>query len=731
MFSFPTLTDPLDAQRVSSASSGDAPGYRTFGPGSVLVGRDGQPVTTSYLVAEYADSSWLWIGEETNTFSVTVRPPETGTFIIDVRSTMHTAGGAPSDQVSDVPGNGQTGFTDQQGWSVNRFVVTVDPPPTEADPVFTAAVSLSAGTIALGDSVTITAQVRNDGVASDDGRIVFSFPSLTDPLDAQRIGSASGGDDPGYRVFPAGSTVLGRNCQPVTATCLVAEYADADWRGPDDETNTFSVTVRPRQAGLFHIDVRSTMRTAGAGPCEYVSGLPPNGQIPFTDAQGWPVRRLTVTVGRPDPIFPAGVGVSAGQIILGQSITITASARNDGARSDDGRIVFAFPTLTDSLDAQRVSLGPAGDAPGYRAFPAGSSLLDRDCGPVTAPYLLVEYADGDWQGLANEINTATVTVRPRQAGTFVFDVRSTMHSVGGPCDYVSDVPPDGGEGYTDPQGWPVGRFVVHVHGPSTWADPTFIGDPGFSAHTIALGDSVTITASVRNDGAGSDDGRIVFAFPDLNDPGDASRVQSVASGDEPGFRMFPAGSAVPGRDCQPVSAPYLVAEYADSVWESVGDETNTFRLTVRPRQPGVFAVDVRSIMHTAAGMPCDYVGDVPAGGVAVTDPQGWPVRRFSVTVTGPPVAVAPKWAELALAGASPNPARGELAVAFALPGSGAGSLELYDLGGRRVARQDLSDLGAGAHRVVLARERALGSGVYLVRLTHGGRVLTAKACLMR
>ena len=99
--------------------------------------------------------------------------------------------------------------------------------------------------------------------------------------------------------------------------------------------------------------------------------------------------------------------------ILGQAITITASVRNDGERSDDGRIVFEFPSLTDSLDAQRLSPGPAGDAPGYRMFAAGSVLLDRDCQPVTTPHLLVEYADGAW--MRHEIDTAGVTVRPRRS----------------------------------------------------------------------------------------------------------------------------------------------------------------------------------------------------------------------------------------------------------------------------------------------------------------------------
>ena len=97
-----------------------------------------------------------------------------------------------------------------------------------------------------------------------------------------------------------------------------------------------------------------------------------------------------------------------------------------------------------------------------------------------------------------------------------------------------------------------------------------------------------------------------------------------------------------------------------------------------------------------------------------------------------PVPVAlPALPGLTLTGASPNPAGDALAVAFTLPARQSGSLELFDLRGRRVARRELADLDAGRHRVTFAEGRGLPAGVYLVRLTHGGRSLTAKACVVR
>ena len=98
---------------------------------------------------------------------------------------------------------------------------------------------------------------------------------------------------------------------------------------------------------------------------------------------------------------------------------------------------------------------------------------------------------------------------------------------------------------------------------------------------------------------------------------------------------------------------------------------------------------------------------------------------------GPVWVTVPARAVLSLAGASPNPASDVLAVAFSLPSVGEGALELFDLRGRRVARQDLAGMAAGPHRVALADARHLGTGVYWVRLTHGNQHLTAKAAVVR
>jgi len=59
-------------------------------------------------------------------------------------------------------------------------------------------------------------------------------------------------------------------------------------------------------------------------------------------------------------------------------------------------------------------------------------------------------------------------------------------------------------------------------------------------------------------------------------------------------------------------------------------------------------------------------------------------------------------------------------VAFDLPRAGAATLELFDVAGRSRGRETFDGLGPGRHDVTLTAPRALASGVYFVRLTHGG-----------
>ncbi len=99
---------------------------------------------------------------------------------------------------------------------------------------------------------------------------------------------------------------------------------------------------------------------------------------------------------------------------------------------------------------------------------------------------------------------------------------------------------------------------------------------------------------------------------------------------------------------------------------------------------------------------------------------------------GATTAVDPQQAAaFALEGLAPNPASRELNVVFALPSSAPATLEMVDVGGRRVAGREVGSLGAGRHVVKLGNAHAVPAGVYWIRLTQGGQTLTTKAAVIR
>lgn len=89
-------------------------------------------------------------------------------------------------------------------------------------------------------------------------------------------------------------------------------------------------------------------------------------------------------------------------------------------------------------------------------------------------------------------------------------------------------------------------------------------------------------------------------------------------------------------------------------------------------------------------------------------------------------------AVLALYGARPNPSSDDrLTVTFSLPARQPATLALYDLAGRLVASRELEPIAAGLHRVTFGERTPLASGVYVVRLSYGGRSLSSRVTVMR
>lgn len=84
----------------------------------------------------------------------------------------------------------------------------------------------------------------------------------------------------------------------------------------------------------------------------------------------------------------------------------------------------------------------------------------------------------------------------------------------------------------------------------------------------------------------------------------------------------------------------------------------------------------------------------------------------------------------ALLGFHPNPAGRVPMASFALPDDRPALLEVFDLGGRRVAALDVGDFGPGQHRLRLAEGAGLRAGIYVLRLTQANLSATARGVVL-
>jgi type IX secretion system substrate protein/galactose oxidase-like protein len=82
---------------------------------------------------------------------------------------------------------------------------------------------------------------------------------------------------------------------------------------------------------------------------------------------------------------------------------------------------------------------------------------------------------------------------------------------------------------------------------------------------------------------------------------------------------------------------------------------------------------------------------------------------------------------LAFTSLAPNPASSRIGIAFSLPSPTGARLEILDLRGRVVLHEDLSAAGAGNH--TLEFQPKLAAGMYIVRLSQGGRSISHKLVL--
>ena len=88
-----------------------------------------------------------------------------------------------------------------------------------------------------------------------------------------------------------------------------------------------------------------------------------------------------------------------------------------------------------------------------------------------------------------------------------------------------------------------------------------------------------------------------------------------------------------------------------------------------------------------------------------------------------------------LASPAPNPFAGSTAIAFTLPAAGNMSLDIYDVSGRLVTTVTSGEMLAGSHSVLWSGTDSDGvpapGGLYILRLTAGGNIMTRSCVIVR
>jgi hypothetical protein len=84
-----------------------------------------------------------------------------------------------------------------------------------------------------------------------------------------------------------------------------------------------------------------------------------------------------------------------------------------------------------------------------------------------------------------------------------------------------------------------------------------------------------------------------------------------------------------------------------------------------------------------------------------------------------------------LFGILPNPGPGNVRVSFSLGSNAPATIELVDVGGRRLRRVEVGPMGAGEHSVDLGDGLRLPAGIYWVRLRQSGVTQVLRAAVFR
>jgi hypothetical protein len=97
----------------------------------------------------------------------------------------------------------------------------------------------------------------------------------------------------------------------------------------------------------------------------------------------------------------------------------------------------------------------------------------------------------------------------------------------------------------------------------------------------------------------------------------------------------------------------------------------------------------------------------------------------------PTIAGISSVGELALEGFLPNPAVATTAISFSLPDYESATLQVLDVRGRIVFKEDVGGLGPGTHLVRLDGSTKLLPGIFWIRLVRADRTLLEKGIVVR
>ena len=596
--SFPDFKSEKDREQINviEMDEGD-PGFKIHPVNSTIHHKTNGEFSADYLLAEFSDSNWENGIEKSMKLAIT--PKEIGNFTIYIRSAM----GVNSNYVND-PNDSED--SDQQGWEVVKYSVNVVAPPPP-NPALT--LQDLPDEITFGEVFDLTVRSVNNGGIAVDGGISVSFPNFTDEQDTnQIIDIETNSGDPGLKYFSKNSEIHDKDGNKILANYLLAEYADADWKSGIEKQ--MKIRVTPKEPGDFVVYIRSAM---GAGT-EYVNA-PASSEN--TDQQGWEVEKHIVRVRLPEPEL-AEPEFSSQNIILGESFDLTVSSNNKEANADDGGISVSFPSFSDANDNNQIKVLEMLDGK-FSFYPIDSTIHHKETGPFPAKYFLAEYSRSPWNN--SEERTIKIRVTPKVTGEFEVFIRSAM---GIKSKYNND-PSEGAT--TDQQGWPVQRFIVNVSPPPP-PEPKIVSID-VSKDEIYLGDSFNLKVVSRNDGGVASDGGISVSFPSFTNSTDTSQVSDISTDSGiPGLKLYPTSSIIHDDDGNQFPAKYLLAEYADTDWETGVEKQLHLKLT--PREEGEFDIYIRSAMSAEP----KYINTPETSDDA--DQQNWSVTKKTVVVKREP-----------------------------------------------------------------------------------------------